>query len=270
MQVDPDNKKRQLDELVTSTRLKHSALLDCISPEQAQIVGGDYWGLVMELAQGSLADRLKNGTLTNAEIENLVKQMAEGLQYLHSQNIVHRDIKPANILSVNNNWKLADFGIARMLDAGKKGTMTTNQLGTDKYMPPEAYDGMVQFTGDWWSLGIIIIEAATGNFAFGEYTTPLQLMKKVVSEKPTIPDALSPALQEIVRGCLIKDSKQRWTAQQVLNALTPVSSTPVSPQVSPLPRGVGGDLSSELPPLARGGRGGHISPSQKTSPMVFN
>jgi len=231
MQVDPDNKKRQLDELIISTKLKHFALLNCISPEQAEIEKVECWGLVMELAQGSLADRLKKSALTNAEIETLVKQMAEGLQYLHSQNVVHRDVKPANLLSVNNNWKIGDFGIARMLDAGKEEKVTTNQVGTDKYMPPEAYNGNLQFTCDWWSLGIIVIEAATGNFAFGEYTTPLQLMKKVVNEEPTIPDALSPALQEIVRGCLIKEPQKRWTAKQVLDALTPVLTTPIKGSV---------------------------------------
>jgi len=219
MQVDPDNKKRQLDELVTSTRLKYPTLLDCITPEQTQIAGVEYWGLVMELAQGSLVDYLKKGTLNNANLEALVKQISEALQYLHNQGIVHRDVKPANILSVNNHWKLADFGIVRMLDVQKSMTATSTQIGTKIYMPPESYDGEIRFAWDWWSLGIIIIEAFTGKFAFGEYTAETQLMKKVLMEEATIPNTLSPALQEIVRGCLIKDSKQRWTAQKILDTL---------------------------------------------------
>ena len=227
MQVDPDNKKRQLDELVTSTRLKHSSLLDFFSPEQAQIAEAEYWGLVMELAtQGSLTDYLKKGTLNNTNLETLVKQVAEGLHYLHTKGIVHRDIKPANILSVDNNWKLADFGIARMLDLQKSMTATSAQMGTKTYMPPESYDGEVRFAWDWWSLGVIIVEAFTGKFAFGEYTTETQLMKKVLMDEPTIPDTLSPSLQEIVKGCLIKDPQQRWSAQQILKALTPIIEVP--------------------------------------------
>jgi hypothetical protein len=132
---------------------------------------------------------------------------------------VHRDIKPANILCVNNNWKLADFGIARMLDVQKSMTATSTQMGTKIYMPPEAYEGEIRFVWDWWSLGIIIVEAVTGKFAFGEFTTEAQLMKKVLMEEATIPDALSPVLQEIVRGCLIKDIQQRWNAEKILDTM---------------------------------------------------
>ena len=248
MQVDPDNKKRQLDELVTSTGLKHPALLDCFSPEQAQIEEVEYWGLVMELAtQGSLVDYLKKQTLAHINLKPFVKQVSEGLQYLHSKGIVHRDIKPANILSVDNTWKIADFGIARMLDIQKSMTATSAQMGTKIYMPPESYDGEVRFAWDWWSLGIVIIEAFTGEFAFGEYTTENELMKKVLMDEPTIPDTLSPSLQEIVKGCLIKDPQQRWSAQQILKALTPVPPHSTNYQEM-LPNGVILDMVS----IARG------------------
>ena len=237
MQLDPDNKKRQIEELMISTQVKHYALLDCITSEHTQIAGVEYWGLVMELAQGSLLNSLKKETLNNTEIENLVKQIAEGLKYLHGKGIVHRDVKPANILSVNNDWKLGDFGITRMLDIQKNMTATSTQMGTKTYMPPEAYDGEVYLAWDCWSLGVVIVEAFTGNFAFGNFTTEAQLMKKVLNEEPSIPDSLSPPLQQVVKGCLIKDPKQRWSAQQILEALTPFVRPPelVLPEITKSP-----------------------------------
>ena len=53
----------------------------------------------------------KQGIFSESDVKTLALKLAQGLQYLHSQEIVHRDIKPENILcGVDNNWKLCDFG----------------------------------------------------------------------------------------------------------------------------------------------------------------
>ena len=70
-------------------------------------------GLVMDWAEGGdLRERIKQSPLAEYEIWRILRQIAEGLQFLHSKNIIHMDIKPQNILFQNGQVKLADFGIS--------------------------------------------------------------------------------------------------------------------------------------------------------------
>ncbi len=85
--------------------------------------------IVMELAQGSLENHIQKGGLSAGEIKNITAQVAQGLNYLHGQNKVHRDLKPGNILKVNQQYKLAYFGLIRTLN-NKSHTQTVHNSGT--------------------------------------------------------------------------------------------------------------------------------------------
>ncbi|HAT13794.1 MAG TPA: hypothetical protein DCS91_09695 [Microcoleaceae bacterium UBA11344] len=154
--------------------------------------------------------------------DRIVKATAAALNYLHQSNPrkVHRDIKPANLLYVSNKWKLSDFGLLREISA-KNSARTSDRRGITLYVPPEAYKGVVATGWDVWSLGIMTAEILTGIAPFAA-DTEAQLMKKIMEEEPEIDWSKIPEpFTAIVRGCLKKERGQRWTAEQVLTALTP-------------------------------------------------
>ena len=95
---------------------------------------------------------------------NIINQVLQGLQYLHSKNIVHRDIKAGNLLFCNGEVKIADFGVA--LWAGSQENVNEskfNRIGSPFWMSPEALSQSIySFATDIWALGITAIELSEG------------------------------------------------------------------------------------------------------------
>ncbi len=103
-------------------------------------------------------------------------------------------------------------------------------------MPPEAFRGDISSAWDLWSLGIMLIQMTTNQLPYKFNNDNNQLMVKVINCELQIP-SLPKEFKPIIEGCLQKDRRQRWTAQQVLNALQALKK-PVSPIpliVSPTP-----------------------------------
>lgn len=226
--------ERQLEELQRTISLKHPALLESFSPEQGWLKGIECLGLVMELAEESLAKRLQRGNLSPTEAKAIFQNLAEALNYLHDRQIVHRDLKPANIMQVSGEWKLADFGIARFLQKDKSNnTAPSKQVGTIAYASPESYTGKIDFAWDLWSLGVIIVESLTSKHPFPGKTMQ-EIMQAVTLDEPEIVSELPPPFASIVGGCLMKDYRKRWTAKQVLAALNPARDLGTVTVVLPL------------------------------------
>ncbi len=136
---------------------------------------------------------------------------------------------------INQQYKLADFGLIRTLN-NKSHTQTVHNTGTIIYMPPEAFRGDISSAWDLWSLGIMLIQMTTNQLPYKFNNDNNQLMVKVINCELQIP-SLPKEFKPIIEGCLQKDRRQRWTAQQVLNALQALKK-PVSPIpliVSPTP-----------------------------------
>ncbi|MCT7978922.1 serine/threonine-protein kinase [Laspinema olomoucense] len=203
-----------------------------------------YLGLAMELAEDSLRQYLENRqTLPQEEVRNIVIQIASLLVFIQSRNIVHHNLKPPNILKVRQVWKVADFGLSRMLTQGTSTkTSPSQQIGAFAYQPPESYQGEIHPAWDVWSLGILLQEMLTGTHPFAATTIP-ELMMKVMTQEPEFPQGLSREFVDILNGCLAKNPRQRWTAQQVLDAVQPSSSN----RGNTLQSIEGLDLSSERP-----------------------
>ncbi|MFN7255598.1 MAG: SUMF1/EgtB/PvdO family nonheme iron enzyme [Microcystis sp.] len=232
VKVIPESSDDKLIELKNARKLEHSNLIKAYSVGEFTFLNTEMLYLVMELAQGSLENHIAKGGLSADEIKNITAQVAQGLNYLHGQNKVHRDLKPGNILKVNQQYKLADFGLIRTLN-NKSHTQTVNPKGTIIYMPPEAFMGDISSAWDLWSLGIMLIQMTTNQLPYKFNNDNNQLMAKVMNcdlQIPSLPKEFKP----IIEGCLQKDRKQRWTAQQVLNALQPVGwNSPPSPPPAP-------------------------------------
>jgi len=102
-------------------------------------------------------------------------------------------------------------------------------------MSPESYYGKISSAWDVWSLGVIIHDLLSNQHPFPTQIEP-ELMRMVLNEEPTLSANLGSPFREIVTGCLVKEPKDRWTAQQVLTTLKPPVIQFATPQSSPSPR----------------------------------
>jgi|JFJP01.1.fsa_nt_gi Uncharacterized conserved protein len=220
---DSETRKKQLEELRHAVNLKHPNLVVSFAPGLCQIKGDRFFYLLMELADETLQKRLIQSPLPVPQVREIVLAIASALVYLHKEpdRRVHRDLKPANVLRVGSSWELADFGLMRII--GNEGFHRTVELkGTREYVPPEAYQTK-DITIDWdiWSLGVMTAEMLTGELPFTGETAAL-LMNQVTYDPPSIDWSKIPVpFVEIITGCLEKNLEKRWTAQKVLDKLTP-------------------------------------------------
>ena len=128
------------------------------------------------LPGGTLETRLAHGRrLQDAETAAIAAQLAAGLAHAHEHGLVHRDVKPANVLFDDEDRpKLADFGIARAVDASvitEAGTI----IGTAAYISPEQAGGEPATpASDVYSFGVLLYRMLTGRLPF-ESDSPLEL-----------------------------------------------------------------------------------------------
>lgn len=122
--------------------------------------------LVMEFCEGEdLSQYLsRRGPLPEAEVQSILGQVAEGLAYVHEQQILHLDLKPANLLRLaDGTVKISDFGLCRLLDSEPSLVVR----GTPAYMSPEQLSGTgVNPQSDWYALACVGYELMTGNRPF--------------------------------------------------------------------------------------------------------
>lgn len=113
--------------------------------------------IIMELCKHDLFDEIMNsgGKIRNEQkIKIITKQILEGVQYLHSKDIVHRDIKLSNILfDDNRRVKLIDFGMSVKCT---KGEFLEEFIGTSSFVSPEIIMGSYNEKCDMWSIGCIV------------------------------------------------------------------------------------------------------------------
>ena len=181
--------------------------------------------LVMELvADGSLLHHLQQqGPFSEDAIAIVCKEVLLGLHYMADEGKIHRDVKSANILiNVQRcQVKLTDFGASRQLSDTLKKCNTL--IGSPYWMAPEVllrddYDGKA----DIWSLGITLIELATGRPPHA-HIPPMQVMQKIVEwPAPTLASCslhgreFSAPFASFIGLCLQKDPTQRATVTQLL------------------------------------------------------
>jgi serine/threonine protein kinase len=178
--------------------------------------------IVMEYLEGtSLQEMLSQGMLLPLkDVNDIIIQVADALNYAHHQNVVHRDIKSGNIMLLPGmKSKIMDFGIARMStsDLTKSGQF----MGTPNYMSPEQIDGkkIVDGRSDLFSLGVIYYLLLTGERPFsGDSFTSISY--KIVHVDPIPPRTINPAVPEaynaILSRLLAKDPDQRYPTGQDL------------------------------------------------------
>jgi serine/threonine-protein kinase len=135
---------------------------------------GDSQYLVLELVNGASLEKTLSGgqTLDQKTALSILGQVADALDYAHSEGIVHRDVKPANILvRPDGKAKITDFGIAHI--ASQTVTRTGFTFGTPAYMSPEQIESFkVSGKADQYSLGVIAYQMLSGKRPFSADTGP--------------------------------------------------------------------------------------------------
>lgn len=192
--------------------------------------------LIMRLLRGgTLRDKLKQGSLTIPQLMHIMRQVAQGLDYAHSQGIVHRDIKPTNILFDERETSvISDFGLAKLHTVTSAASSST-LAGTPLYMSPEqCADGQIDGRSDQYSLAVVVFEALTGQLPFSG--TTLQIMYKHVNVPPPVanevntqlPATISPILEQ----GMAKTPGERFATVGAFVAALQAATTPEAANVS--------------------------------------
>ncbi|MGD2142934.1 MAG: serine/threonine-protein kinase [Anaerolineae bacterium] len=179
--------------------------------------------LVLEYVRGKNLESVlaeTSGFLPEAKVVSWAIEVCDVLSYLHSQAprpIVFRDVKPSNImLDEYGRVKLIDFGIARMFQSGKKGTM----IGTEGYSPPEQYQGIADPRVDIYALGATMHHLLSK--ADPRLEPPFSFHKRPIHN--TNP-GVSRQLVEVVNRALEYDADDRYgSAEEMQRALMTVGS----------------------------------------------
>lgn len=210
------------DEVRLIAGLNHPALVtlfDVVSDESSST-------LVMQLVDGEdLSHELRRGALAPRRVAAIGAAVAGALAFVHEAGVIHRDVKPANILLPGSGPQpalLADFGIARLVDSASI-TATGTIVGTASYLSPEqALGSPLTVATDVYSLGLVLLEALTGERAFAG--TAAESMAARISSDPVIPTTLGNDWTELLSGMLHRDPKKRPAAAELQTALAALDS----------------------------------------------
>ncbi len=176
---------------------------------------GDRAYIIMKYIEGKNLRNIisEGGPLPLEAVLRVSRDILSALAYMHSKGIVHRDIKPSNIIIEESTGKaiLADFGLAKRMDAVTKLTRSGELLGTPHYLSPEQARGeKITPASDVYSFGITLFEMVTGKLPF-EGESPLQILWKHVREPLPEPQKFNPSLPSELTRIILKATEKKPT-----------------------------------------------------------
>ena len=192
--------------------------------------GANYF--TMEYIKGDSLKELRDtlGILPLDQAVGFVLQTAEALSEAHKAGVVHRDIKPSNIMiDQAGRVKVADFGIARVMEAKVELTCDGQFLGTPQYMSPEQCEGLeVDGRSDIYSLGVTFYELLAGRSPYEAETAASILVKITTGEwQPLgkVNASVPVPVQRVVERMMARDREKRCaSANDVVEALRQVQA----------------------------------------------
>lgn len=215
--VDRSNVEQEV-EVLQAVQHPNIVTLHDVFESRAEVV------LILELVGGGeLFDFIaaKDNLLESEAIE-FMKQILEGLGYMHSKSIAHFDLKPENIMLSDNvsphpNIKLIDFGLAHHFCPGEE---YRNSSGTTQYIAPEVINAEPLSTAaDMWSIGVITYILLSGMSPFQEETDE-ETIQNIIAMKyefhPHFFSMTSSMAKDFIQKLLVKDPSDRMTAEECL------------------------------------------------------
>lgn len=202
--------------------------LDALETDYATYVVSEY------CPNGNLLDLLIRSSSSHKLSESLAKQLmiqlCSALSYLHNQvKVCHKDLKLENILFDDNvTLKLCDFGLSEYqnpnsvhspdslyaeLENGSAG-------GSLAYTAPEQLmqEKPVRCpSADIWSVGVILYTLMAGRLPFVDEYRP-RMQQQIIQGQYTMPENISPQMEQVIRGCFDPNPESRWTANDILNS----------------------------------------------------
>ncbi|MEO7429714.1 MAG: serine/threonine-protein kinase [Acidimicrobiales bacterium] len=182
--------------------------------------------VVLELVDGPTLRSIfeERGPLPAVEVADLGAAVAAALAHVHEAGVVHRDVTPSNILCGSDGRpRLADFGIARLIDTTRVTAVATT-IGTAAYMAPEQVQGHdVTPAADVYALGLVLLEAITGRSAFTGvgHEVALARLARDPDVETDVPEAWHPLLREMTA----RSAEGRPTTAAVADRLMALGAT---------------------------------------------
>jgi serine/threonine protein kinase len=218
--IDQKEAQRELQAVELIKRLRHPFLLSLHAFWQLE----DQLVIAMELADRSLRDCLEEhrkeqrSGVPPEELLGYMREAADALDFLHARNVLHRDIKPENILLVGDHIKVADFGLARVVEQSRR-LIAASDCGTPAYTAPEVFwQGKVSATSDQYSLAAVYAELRLNRPLFLSRNL-FQLMRDHLQRAPELLPLLE-AEQRVLKQALAKDPSERFkTCREFVLAL---------------------------------------------------
>lgn len=212
-----DVRTRFLREGYVANRIGHPGVVRVVDDDEDDIDSSVF--LVMELLVGETVEQRRErygGRMSTVETLDGCDRVLDVLVAAHAQGVVHRDLKPDNLfLTVANELKVLDFGIARLLD-GSGATGSGDLLGTPSFMAPEQANGRVREIDartDLWSVGAVLFTLLTGAEVHEASTPPEQMIYAATQPARPIESLapwIDPALAAVVNRALSFEKRDRW------------------------------------------------------------
>jgi len=222
---------RFLREIQVVARLQHPHIVPLYDSGEAS--GRLYY--VMPYVKGeSMRGRLKRvGSIKASEARRIIREVADALDYAHSEGIVHRDIKPDNIILDDRHAMVTDFGIARALtESGATLTQTGMVIGTPAYMSPEqiAGDSAIDGRSDIYSLGCVMFEMLAGKPPFVADSVQAMMVMRFAKPAPSLKSVeanADEALKSVIATAMRLSPAERFqSAREIITALDDPAHSP--------------------------------------------
>jgi len=216
--------KRFVNEAKIMAELEHPNIVAVIDFEKRS----DMLAIVMELLEGqSLTDYIKQkGKLPKDEALKIFKQALSAFEFAHKKGVVHRDVKPSNLFietHKENNVKILDFGIAKLLEDDANATNTGAQMGTPVYMSPEQVKDSknIDQRSDIYSLGIVLYYMFAGKPPYDSTSlSNFDIFTKIVNEPVPELTTLN-EINAIIKKATAKNPGDRYqSCQEFAEAIT--------------------------------------------------
>lgn len=221
-------------------RLQHDNLVTVY--EVGESDGCHYFS--MQYVEGQcLADMIREGPLDDRQAARYIEPVCRAVHFAHEHGILHRDIKPHNILieSATQRPRIADFGLAKIIDADIEMTRAGESMGTPPYMPPEQFGDAAKVTAaaDIYGLGATLYHLLSGRPPF-QAPTAVTTMRQVLEQDPVRLQELNSTvdrdIETICMKCLEKEPQRRYaTAGELADELQrylngePILARPLGP-----------------------------------------